>query len=703
MSDGARPFVSIVLPCRNEERFIAACLDSIAATTYPTDRIEVLVTDGRSEDGTRAIVADYAARLPFVRLLDNPARIVPTALNTAIHESRGEIILRMDAHVTYPPDYVPALVAELGSSGADNVGGLVVTMPGADTPTARAIAIGLAHPLSVGNAYFRIGTNRRRWVDTVPFGCYRRDVFDRIGGFDETLARNEDDEFNFRLRRQGGRILLVPTVQCRYYARATLGRAARMFYQYGYYKPIVARKVGRVMTVRQLVPPLYVLGLVGSAVAAFWSAPAAIVCLALTGTYATLVVGCAVPVALREGWRCGLAFLTVPPLVHFSYGAGYLKGLADYAFGRWPPRRIPTPKPRPAEPARLAAAATNGRPEVSIVVPCRNEARHIGPCLDSILATRFPHEHLEVLVVDGRSDDDTRRIVAEYAARHPCIRLLDNPARITPAALNTGIRAARGDVIVRMDAHATYPPEYVPSLVAELRQSGADNVGGLFVAEPADDSPTARAIALGLSHPLAVGNSYYRIGTAERRWVDTVPFGCYRREVFDRIGMFDEELARNQDDEFNFRLLNQGGRILLVPTVRCHYRTRKTLRQVARMFYQYGTFKPLVARKAGRVMTLRQLVPPLFLLTLAVSAIAGLWVRGAGLLLAVVLASYGAMALAVAAAAVPRHGVRCGAMLAAVFPVVHVSYGFGFLTGLAAIHKPAAHWARRGSTLPLSR
>src|SRR5438128_6330530 len=130
------PFVSVVVPCRNEERYIAACLDSILASTYPAERLEVLVVDGRSEDRTREIVATYAARVPCLRLLDNPARIVPTALNTAIRAAAGEVILRMDAHVTYPPDYVPTLVAELRSSGADNVGGVVLTQPSADTATA---------------------------------------------------------------------------------------------------------------------------------------------------------------------------------------------------------------------------------------------------------------------------------------------------------------------------------------------------------------------------------------------------------------------------------------------------------------------------------------------------------------------------------------------------------------------------------------
>ena len=150
-----------------------------------------------------------------------------------------------------------------------------------------------------------------------------------------------------------------------------------------------------------------------------------------------------------------------------------------------------------------------------------------------------------------------------------------------------------------------------------LEQSGADNVGGVCRTLPASDSAMAKAIAVGMSHPLGVGNSHFRIGCRpEDRWVDTVPFGCYRREVFDRIGLFDEELVRNQDDELNLRLIKHGGRILLSPRIVCKYFARDSLAKLWRMYYQYGYFKPLVVRKVGGVMTLRQLLPPLFVLGL---------------------------------------------------------------------------------------
>ena len=183
---------------------------------------------------------------------------------------------------------------------------------------------------------------------------------------------------------------------------------------------------------------------------------------------------------------------------------------------------------------------TATRPLVSIVVPCRNEERYLGGCLDSILAGDYPQDRLEVLVVDGMSEDRTREILSRYTAQHPSIRLLDNPQRITPTALNTGIRAARGVVIMRMDAHVVYPSSYVSQLVAALEETGADNVGGVIETLPADKSATARAIAVGLSHPLGVGNSYFRIGSRERRWTDAVSFGCYRRDALSRADILTE-------------------------------------------------------------------------------------------------------------------------------------------------------------------
>lgn len=323
------PLVTIVVPCRNEERYIVECLDSILACDYPSDRLEVLVVDGMSDDGTRAVLADYAARNPLVRMLDNPHRITPVALNLAIRAARGEVIVRMDAHVVYPRNYVSRLVAALDEFGADNVGAVLRTLPANQTAMGKAIAIGMSHPFGVGTSYFRIGTDQPRWVDTIAFFCIRRATFDRVGMFDEELIRHQDGEFNARLIKSGGRILLIPDVVSYYYARATLRQVGRMFYQYGYFKPLVAKKLGRFMTVRQLIPPGFVLGLLVTGVAALLWKPALILFGLVAGSYAGIVLGSAVQTALKQGPAVGAALATVLPVIHVSYGVGFWRRVVE--------------------------------------------------------------------------------------------------------------------------------------------------------------------------------------------------------------------------------------------------------------------------------------------------------------------------------------------------------------------------------------
>jgi len=319
--------------------------------------------------------------------------------------------------------------------------------------------------------------------------------------------------------------------------------------------------------------------------------------------------------------------------------------------------------------------------KVSIVIPCRKEEKFIGKCLDSILANDYPNDRLEILVVDGMSEDGTRRTVESYGRNYAFIRLLDNPKKITPAALNIGIANATGEIIMRMDAHSTYPPNYISGLVGWLEKTQADNVGGVWATVPATQTFMAEAIALALSHPFGVGNAYFRIGVKEPRWVDTVPFGCYRREVFERVGMFDEELVRNQDDEFNLRLIRQGGRILLIPEIVSHYHARESLPKLWRMYYQYGYFKPLVARKVGGVMTIRQVIPAVFVLSLLVSGALAPWTVYGGWALRALVFAYVAADLGSSICVGFQRRVRCALAIPVVFPVLHLSYGLGFLKG----------------------
>ncbi|HUR96089.1 MAG TPA: glycosyltransferase family 2 protein [Gemmatimonadales bacterium] len=339
MPDTARPFVSVVVPCRNEREHVETCLASILANDYPADRREVVLVDGMSDDGTRERILAVAARHPEVRLVDNPARVTPAALNLGIAQTSGEIILRMDTHVRYPRGYIARLVEALESTGADNVGGVLRTLPGSSGLLAEAIAIGMAHPFGVGNAAFRTGASAPAWVDTVPFGCFRRSLFERLGGFDPELVRNQDDELNGRILRAGGRILLLPDVVVEYYARRRLGQLARMYYQYGFYKPLVVRKLGHVPTVRQLVPPALLLALAGSALFASLAPDVGAPALALVaGAYLLAVTAAAATAWWRTRRRAALLLSVVFPVLHWSYGAGYLRGVLP-ALRR--PRRSP--------------------------------------------------------------------------------------------------------------------------------------------------------------------------------------------------------------------------------------------------------------------------------------------------------------------------------------------------------------------------
>jgi len=324
-------------------------------------------------------------------------------------------------------------------------------------------------------------------------------------------------------------------------------------------------------------------------------------------------------------------------------------------------------------------------PQVSVILPCRNEVKNIRFCLESVVASDFPKDQLELLVVDGQSDDGTREIVFEFSKRHPWVRLLDNVRKITPVSMNIGIQSAKGQIVIRMDAHSVYPTNYISGLVGWLLRSNADNVGGICVTRPANQTPKAHAIAFALSHPWGVGNAHFRHcrgGAAEPKLVDTVPYGCYRREVFDRIGLYDEALVRNQDDELNHRLIKHGGRILLVPEILSFYTARESLGKLWVMFYQYGYFKPLAVRTIGAVVTARQLVPSVFIMSLALTASLAPWSYMMAVFFTAIVLAYATLDLSISTCAAIEKSVRCGLWAVVVFPILHMSYGIGYLKGI---------------------
>ena len=318
-------------------------------------------------------------------------------------------------------------------------------------------------------------------------------------------------------------------------------------------------------------------------------------------------------------------------------------------------------------------------PAVSLIVPCRNEKHYIEPCIRSLLAQDLPAGRFEIIVADGLSNDSTRDILAQLAAEYACLRLVDNPGRIVSTALNTAIREARGQIIVRIDVHTQYAPDYVRQCLEVLHEIGADNVGGPGVAQ--GTGYLGRAVAAAFQSPFAVGGA---------RWhnphytgpVDTVHLGCWPREVFDRIGFFDEELVRNQDDEFNLRLRRAGGLIWQSPRIKSWYHPRASLRSLWRQYTQYGYWKVRVIQKHSRPASVRHLVPAMFVLTMLTLPIAALfwpwalWIWG----VFGVLYSIGNLAASVEAAR--RNGLTLCLVLPAVFACYHLGYGYGFLRGI---------------------
>lgn len=324
--------LSVICPIYNEEKYIAACIESVLQQDYPREDLEVLFVDGMSTDRTRAIVGEYAEQYPFIRLLDNPKRIVPPALNIAIREAKGDIILRLDAHAKYPDDYFSVLVRKLTELNADNVGGVCRTLPVKNTPVCRAIASALSSPFGMGNSYFRIGADKEMAVDTVPFGCFRREIFDRIGLFDEELVRNQDDEFNGRIIKNDGRIFLIPTVVIDYFARDTIGKVSKMFYQYGLFKPLVNKKLGKPATVRQFFPLCFVLGLIIGLALCFVHPLFRYLYVLVLAAY--LLMAFYFALKMEKEPKTVLLLVATFATIHVSYGWGYIRGIAKVVTGR---------------------------------------------------------------------------------------------------------------------------------------------------------------------------------------------------------------------------------------------------------------------------------------------------------------------------------------------------------------------------------
>ncbi len=332
------PFVSIVLPIRNEAAFIGRGLQAIVSQDYPAERIEVIISDGMSTDGTRDIVQSFCAKYPNMHLIDNPGQIVPTGLNAALAQARGEIIVRVDGHCEIAVDYVSRCVQHLVQDDVDAVGGPLETI--GQTRLAQAIALAMSSAFGVGGSAFRTVSNRTLLTDTVAFPAFTRAAVEKAGAFDEELVRNQDDEYNYRLRKLGGKILLAADVHSRYYSRGSLRSLWRQYFQYGYYKVRVMQKHPWQMRPRQFAPPLFIATLLLSLLMAPFTSIGLYILALTAGLYVPANVGASILAARKNDWKLLPLLPVIFATLHASYGTGFLVGLVAFA-NRWKRSELP--------------------------------------------------------------------------------------------------------------------------------------------------------------------------------------------------------------------------------------------------------------------------------------------------------------------------------------------------------------------------
>jgi succinoglycan biosynthesis protein ExoA len=323
--DANNLLVSVVIPMRNEEKFIGRCLDSVLESDFPREQFEIIVVDGDSTDRSRAIVRERQQRFPRLTLLTNPQKIVPTAMNLGIQHARGRYIVRLDAHAEYPPEYIRVSVEDLARTGAANAGGRLITRPGADSFAARAIAYLTQNPIAVGNARHRTGGGGK-YVDTVPFGTFRREIFDQVGWFREDLVRHQDFELNARIRAAGGKIFLSPLIQCVYYNVPTFSKFMRQAYVNGLWCARAWTRYPVSFCWRHAAPLVLVLGMLAGLIAGAFLKPVLWLTLSAFAVYLISALVAGVQTGARHGWKyAGLAPLLMISY-HFVYGAATIYG-----------------------------------------------------------------------------------------------------------------------------------------------------------------------------------------------------------------------------------------------------------------------------------------------------------------------------------------------------------------------------------------
>ena len=318
--------------------------------------------------------------------------------------------------------------------------------------------------------------------------------------------------------------------------------------------------------------------------------------------------------------------------------------------------------------------------EVSVIIPCYNEGKTIQLLLQALLEQSYTSTHMEIVIADAMSTDDTRARVTQFSEEHPELRIavVDNPKRTIPAAVNTAAQAARGIYLVRLDAHSVPDKAYVATSIQLLKDGVAENVGGVWEIAPGEDTCIAKAIAAAASHPLGAGDALYRIAK-KATYTETVPFGAFSKETFEKVGRFDESLLSNEDYEFNTRIHLNGGRVWLDPRIRSRYFARKNLGQLARQYWRYGFWKLKMLKRYPKTIRWRQAIPPLFVLAVLFLTILSVFVNFARIILACILGLYLAILLAFSLREAFKRKNLCYLAMIFAITVMHFSWGMGFL------------------------
>lgn len=317
---------------------------------------------------------------------------------------------------------------------------------------------------------------------------------------------------------------------------------------------------------------------------------------------------------------------------------------------------------------------------ISILIPIRNEVHYISRCIQSVLEQDYPQDQIEILIVDGMSTDNTREVINSYQQAHPNISLFQNPCKIVPTGLNLLIPKAKGNVIIRVDGHCVIAPDYVSNCVRHLEKEGVDGVGGPM--RSIGEDLVSQVTALAMSSKFGVGNSSFRTETGQTKLADTVPFPAYKRAIIEKVGLYDEELVRNQDDEYNYRIREAGGKILLAEDVRSEYYSRGSLKKLWKQYFQYGFWKVRVLQKHPRQMSLRQFIPLAFVIALILALLLTIITSWGWMALLVLLAVYLLANLFASIITGSGQGFKKLLLLPLAFAIIHFSYGLGFLVGL---------------------